>query len=120
MNALLTALSLCCLLVSTREISACIATERDALAAFNASISDPNRSLRSWQGEDCCNWGGVSCSKKTGHVVKLDLGGYSLKGEVNLSLADLTRLVHLNMSHSDFGGGAHSRIHMLFQDVEIS
>lgn len=46
----------------------------------------------------------MSCSKKTSHVVKLDLGEYSLKGEINPSLAGLTRLVHLNMSYGDFGG----------------
>jgi Leucine-rich repeat (LRR) protein len=103
-HVLLTVLALWCLVINTREISACVATERDALAAFNASISNPDGRLRSWQGENCCNWGGVTCSKKTGHVVKLDLGEYSLKGEINPSLASLTRLVHLNMSHGDFGG----------------
>ncbi|KAE8817344.1 LRR receptor-like serine/threonine-protein kinase FLS2 [Hordeum vulgare] len=45
-----------------------------------------------------------SISKKTGHVVKHDLGGYSLKGKTSLSLATLTRLVHLNLSDSDFDG----------------
>jgi hypothetical protein len=104
MHGLLSALAVWCLLINTREISACISTERDALAAFNSSISDPDGRLRSWQGENCCSWSGVSCSKKTGHVVKLDLGEYSLKGEINPSMAGLTRLVHLNMSHGDFGG----------------
>uniref|UniRef100_A0ACD5ZX09 Uncharacterized protein n=1 Tax=Avena sativa TaxID=4498 RepID=A0ACD5ZX09_AVESA len=104
MHGLLTVLALWCLVINTREISACIAMERDALAAFNASISDPDGRLRSWKGENCCSWGGVSCSKKSGHVVKLDFGEYSLKGEINPSLAGLTRLVHLNMSHGDFGG----------------
>ncbi|KAI4998795.1 hypothetical protein ZWY2020_054137 [Hordeum vulgare] len=48
--------------------------------------------------------GGWGYSKKTGHVVKQDLGGYSLKGKTSLSLATLTRLVHLNLSDSDFDG----------------
>ncbi|KAM3310207.1 hypothetical protein ACQJBY_031099 [Aegilops geniculata] len=104
MLGLLTALALWCLVINnTRGTTACIAVERDALAAFNASITDPGRMLHSWQGENCCSWGGVSCSKNTGHVVKLDLGGYSLKGEISPSLAGLTRLVHLNLSHGDFG-----------------
>lgn len=103
-HGLLIALALLCLTINTRGISACIVSERDALSAFNTSINDPDGRLRSWQGGDCCNWAGVSCSKKTGHVIKLDLGGYSLKGHINPSLAGLTRLVHLNMSHGDFGG----------------
>lgn len=106
MLGLLTTLALWCLVITNNTrgtAAACIAVERDALAAFNASITDPGGRLRSWQGENCCSWGGVSCSKKTGHVIKLDLGGYSLKGEISPSLAGLTRLVHLNLSHGDFG-----------------
>ncbi|CAL5000802.1 unnamed protein product [Urochloa decumbens] len=95
----LTALALWCLIINTREIA-----ERDALVAFNASINDPHGKLSSWRGENCCNWSGVRCSKKTGHVIQLDLGEYSLEGEINPSLAGLTNLVYLNLSQSDFGG----------------
>lgn len=104
MHGLLTVFALWCLIINTREIAACITAERDALVAFNTSINDPGGRLNSWQGGNCCSWSGVSCSKKTGHVVKLDLGEYTLKGEVNPSLAGLTRLVYLNLSQSDFGG----------------
>ncbi|KAL6900976.1 hypothetical protein ACP4OV_005652 [Aristida adscensionis] len=100
----LTGLALWFLLINTRGIEACIAAERDALVAFNTSISDPHGILSSWQSEDCCNWTGVRCNKKTGHVVQLDLGGYTLKGEISPSLALLTNLVYLNLSQSDFGG----------------
>ena len=100
----LTALALWCLVITTRETTACISAERDALVSFNASIKAPNGRLSSWQGENCCNWSGVRCSKKTGHVVQLDLGGYALEGEINPSLAGLTYLVYLNLSKSDFGG----------------
>ncbi|VAH96034.1 unnamed protein product [Triticum turgidum subsp. durum] len=105
MLGLLTTLALCYLVIinNTRGTAACIAVERNALASFNASIIDPGGKLHTWQGENCCSWGGVSCSKKNGHVVRLDLGGYSLKGEISPSLAGLTRLVHLNLSHGDFG-----------------
>ncbi|KAK3122305.1 hypothetical protein QOZ80_8BG0667840 [Eleusine coracana subsp. coracana] len=90
--------------MNIREINACIVAERDALVAFNASINDHQGRLSSWQGENCCNWSGVRCRKKTGHVVQLDLGEYSLKGELNPSLASLTSLVYLNLSQNDFGG----------------
>jgi Leucine-rich repeat (LRR) protein len=100
---LLTVLVLWCLVINTRATTACISAERDVLVSFNASIKDPNGRLSSWQGENCCNWNGVRCSK-TGHVVQLDLGGYALEGEINPSLAGLTYLVCLNLSKSDFGG----------------
>ncbi|CAL5013860.1 unnamed protein product [Urochloa decumbens] len=104
LEKVLTALALWCLVINTREIAACIAAERDALVAFNTSITDPHGRLRSWQGKNCCNWSGVRCSKKTGHVTQLDLGEFALQGEINPSLAGLTNLVHLNLSRGDFGG----------------
>ncbi|KAF0901114.1 hypothetical protein E2562_037971 [Oryza meyeriana var. granulata] len=104
MNGFLLALALLSLIINFREIAACIATERDALVAFNTSVKDPDGRLHSWHGDNCCSWSGVSCSKKTGHVIKLDLGEYSLNGQINPSLAGLTRLMYLNLSQSDFGG----------------
>ncbi|KAJ1269434.1 hypothetical protein BS78_07G211600 [Paspalum vaginatum] len=108
LEQVLTALALCCLVIGTRQTqtTACIAAERDALLAFNSSITDPHGRLSSWQGENCCDWSGVRCRKKTGHVVQLDLGEYALEGEINPSLASLTNLVYLNLSQSDFGGAS--------------
>ncbi|KAK1667023.1 hypothetical protein QYE76_055182 [Lolium multiflorum] len=54
----------------------CIAAERAALLSFKAGItSDPDSVLVSWQPRhlNCCRWNGVTCSRRTGHVVKLDL-----------------------------------------------
>uniref|UniRef100_A0A0D3GCK7 non-specific serine/threonine protein kinase n=1 Tax=Oryza barthii TaxID=65489 RepID=A0A0D3GCK7_9ORYZ len=87
----------------------CIASERDALLAFKAGIcADSAGELPSWQGHDCCSWGSVSCSKRTGHVIGLDLGQYALSftGEINSSLVALTHLRYLNLSGNNFGGVA--------------
>uniref|UniRef100_R7WC50 LRR receptor-like serine/threonine-protein kinase FLS2 n=1 Tax=Aegilops tauschii TaxID=37682 RepID=R7WC50_AEGTA len=92
----------------------CIPAERAALLAFKAAItSDPANLLGSWHGHDCCQWGGVRCHSRTGHVVKLDLhnefvqedyasfwfpGNHSLHGQISCSLLALPHLKHLNLS----------------------
>ncbi|CAL5036605.1 unnamed protein product [Urochloa decumbens] len=108
MQELLTALVLCyfMILLTARKASSCIPEERDALLAFKAGITGSGGELSSWQGQDCCKWSGVTCSKKTFHIIKLDVNQYSLKGEINSSLAALTRLLYLDLSRNDFGGAA--------------
>ncbi|XP_021319970.1 receptor-like protein kinase BRI1-like 3 [Sorghum bicolor] len=52
----------------------CITTERAALLSFKKGItSDPANLLASWRGQDCCQWRGIRCNNKTGHVTKLQL-----------------------------------------------
>ncbi|CAN6360994.1 unnamed protein product [Urochloa humidicola] len=100
---------------STSSNRSCIAYERDALLSVKASLLDPNNYLSSWQGEDCCSWKGVKCSKKTGHVVKLKVTGIStnnclylnsneLGGEISYSLVNLQRLRYLDLSCNNFNG----------------
>lgn len=107
-QGLLTTLVLCYFTVANTvgKASSCIPEERGALLAFKEGVTSPGRELRSWQGQHCCKWRGVACSKKTRHVIKLDVSHYSLKGEINSSLATLTRLAYLNLSHNDFSGVA--------------
>ncbi|KAJ9679062.1 hypothetical protein PVL29_021095 [Vitis rotundifolia] len=81
----------------------CRGEEREALLSFNGGISDPFQLLSSWTGEDCCAWEGVVCHNITGHVLKLDLGGSLLSGDINNSLLELKHLQHLDLSENDFG-----------------
>ncbi|TYI70958.1 hypothetical protein E1A91_D08G260200v1 [Gossypium mustelinum] len=102
----------------------CIESERQALLNFKQDIIDRSNRLSSWSknGEDCCKWLGVYCDNITGHVYKLDLKPPSsppvyasdaefgvywrsiLRGKINPSLLSLNHLVHLDLSHNNFGG----------------
>lgn len=101
----------------------CIFSERKALLSLQMNIVDKSNRLASWIGEECCAWEGVSCSKTTNHVVKLDLSNkypfdpykyfkdieYSenfsrscLEGKISPSLLDLKHLHYLDMSMNNF------------------
>ncbi|CAL4984040.1 unnamed protein product [Urochloa decumbens] len=95
----------------------CIPKERDALLFFKQGItSDPAGLLDSWQREghgmlDCCRWGGVRCSNRTGHVLKLRLRnenvGYpdtALVGQISHSLLALEHLRYLDLSNNNLEG----------------
>ncbi|VAI68327.1 receptor-like protein EIX2 [Triticum aestivum] len=97
--------------------ASCIPGERDTLLSFKRGItSDPLGVLDSWHKEDCCQWRGVKCSNRTGHVhrihlrnLHLDLYGYkidntALVGGISNSLLSLDRLVHLDLSMNYFEG----------------
>uniref|UniRef100_A0A8R7QB43 Leucine-rich repeat-containing N-terminal plant-type domain-containing protein n=1 Tax=Triticum urartu TaxID=4572 RepID=A0A8R7QB43_TRIUA len=92
----------------------CIPAERAALLSFHMGVTrDSAGVLASWQGQDCCRWRGVSCSNRTGHVIKLHLPnkspdpgiiyypcdkGNSLVGEISPSLLSLKHLEHMDLS----------------------
>ncbi|CAL4977353.1 unnamed protein product [Urochloa decumbens] len=95
--------------------ASCIPHERDALLAFKHGVtSDPAGILSSWRrdgghGEqDCCRWGGVRCSNRTGHVHKLRLPsagtGTALVGKISPSLLGLEHLEHLDLSNNKLEG----------------
>ncbi|KAL3731318.1 hypothetical protein ACJRO7_028229 [Eucalyptus globulus] len=96
----------------------CFGTEREALLKFRQGLIDQSKRLSSWTSKDCCEWKGVECSKKTGHVFKLDLRNpcsetdrygdiigwdqSSLAGKIHASLAELKHLKYLNLSLNKF------------------
>ncbi|KAM0877983.1 hypothetical protein ACQ4PT_035167 [Festuca glaucescens] len=96
----------------------CIASERSALLACRAGLSDPENPsdptnlLSSWKGDDCCQWQGVYCGNRTGHIAKLDLRGpycdidggsrQMLAGNISSSLLGLQHLWYLDLSCNIF------------------
>ncbi|KAM3206164.1 hypothetical protein ACQJBY_061686 [Aegilops geniculata] len=96
--------------------ASCITRERDALLSFKRGVTrDPMGVLESWRKEDCCQWSGVKCSNRTGHVLRLHLRNLHLDivgqasttplvGEISDSLLSLDRLVHLDLSMNYFEG----------------
>lgn len=94
--------------------ASCIKSERDALLNFKKCLTDPSNRLGSWVEEDCCLWEGISCSKRNGHVTKLDLRNpqgsifwfkrkkSAIGGEISHSLLNLTHLTYVDLSANNF------------------
>ncbi|KAJ0806702.1 putative non-specific serine/threonine protein kinase [Helianthus annuus] len=87
----------------------CIDKERHALLHFKSYIhQDPDGLLSTWTpkevANDCCNWSGVTCNDKTGHVTILDLSVGLLRGKISPSLLNLSYLNHLDLYGNFFNG----------------
>ncbi|XP_021764997.1 LRR receptor-like serine/threonine-protein kinase GSO2 [Chenopodium quinoa] len=91
----------------------CIDGERKALLRFKQGIESDNCGLLSSWGdiEDCCQWRGIRCSNRTGHVIMLHLRGWinvieftsgCLEGKLDPSLFELTHLKYLDLSKNGF------------------
>ena len=74
-------------------------------ALIKEHFVDPSLYLWSWVGDDCCAWQGIVCSKKTGHIIELDLRNGALSGDqIHSSLLDLKYLTYLDLSLNYFYG----------------
>ncbi|KAG8363616.1 hypothetical protein BUALT_Bualt19G0041000 [Buddleja alternifolia] len=86
----------------------CLPSDRKALLDFKDGLNDPENTLSSWQGVDCCSsWRGISCDNITGGVTVIDLHRYGfgdLSGEIRPSLIQLKSLTHLDLSSNTFEG----------------
>ncbi|KAK8450319.1 hypothetical protein SEVIR_6G005300v4 [Setaria viridis] len=86
--------------------SSCTEDEQSSLLDFLAQLSPgSDGSLRmSWMhGTDCCAWEGVTC-RGDNTVMGVSLASKGLTGSVSPSLANLTGLMNLNLSHNSLHG----------------
>nr|XP_043614596.1 receptor-like protein EIX2 [Erigeron canadensis] len=79
----------------------CIQRERQSLSVIRQGLLDESNQLSTWTGLECCEWWGVGCDRRTGHVVELDLRSTSSfwhGGKVSPFLLNLTHLRYLDLS----------------------
>lgn len=101
----------------------CIEAERRALLKIKEALHEIEEGggdlLSTWGSEEgqkeCCEWGGIRCANRSGHVIGLDLSpptfGISsddyvwlLRGMISPSLFELRYLNHLDLSFINFTG----------------
>ncbi|XP_020263911.1 receptor-like protein 12 [Asparagus officinalis] len=90
----------------------CLPSDRSSLldlirgVSFNTDYPfDVRGPLVSWKpGSDCCDWEGVTCDPKSGHVSGLDLSHRGINGTLSASLFNLTSLRTLDLSDNFFQG----------------
>ncbi|PAN09714.1 hypothetical protein PAHAL_2G046600 [Panicum hallii] len=93
----------CLLKLSTA--APCLPDQASSLLQLKASFIGDN--LPSWQaGTDCCHhWEGVTCGMALGRVISLDLGEFDLmSSRLDPALFNLTSLRNLSLAFNDFSG----------------
>uniref|UniRef100_A0A2C9W460 non-specific serine/threonine protein kinase n=1 Tax=Manihot esculenta TaxID=3983 RepID=A0A2C9W460_MANES len=83
--------------------AACNQDDHDSLFPFFSNVS--SASPLDWSSsKDCCQWEGVECGGINGRVIGLALPFRGLSGILSPSLANLTHLSYLNLSHNRLSG----------------
>ncbi|KAF2912431.1 hypothetical protein DAI22_10g009800 [Oryza sativa Japonica Group] len=121
-----------------QQATRCRPQERDALLSFKQGITNDSVGLlSSWRRGhgDCCSWAGITCSSKTGHVVKLDVNSFltddsPMVGQISPSLLSLNYLQYLDLSSNllagpngsvpEFLGSMNSLIHLDLSYIPFS
>lgn len=103
--------------------SSCTQLDRDSLLAFARSIS-PYPPLNWSASVDCCSWEGIICddeNRENGdqRVIQLLLPSRGLAGSISSSLANLTALSHLNLSHNRLAGNLPTQFFSLLNHLQI-
>jgi hypothetical protein len=94
------------LLSFASRTSSCTEQERSSLIDFiQGLLQGGDGGLRmSWVNDtDCCQWEGITCSSD-GMVTDVFVPAKGLRGTISPSLSNLTRLLHLNLSHNSLQG----------------
>lgn len=84
----------------------CNQLDRDSLLSFSKAISGATVNNLNWSnsGEDCCLWDGVGCDSNNDRVSTLLLPFRQLRGFIHPSVANLSHLTQLNLSHNWISG----------------
>uniref|UniRef100_R7W944 Tyrosine-sulfated glycopeptide receptor 1 n=1 Tax=Aegilops tauschii TaxID=37682 RepID=R7W944_AEGTA len=100
----LAVLQLVLLLSLVSPATSCAEQEKHALLQFLAGILGDGALTASWRHEtDCCEWEGITCNGD-GAVTEVSLASRGLEGRISPSLADITSLLHVNLSRNSFSG----------------
>ncbi|PQQ13855.1 hypothetical protein Pyn_06359 [Prunus yedoensis var. nudiflora] len=102
--------------ILSTNIHACKQTERSSLLSFASTLSSPPLN---WTSLDCCRWKGITCDQD-GWVTRLLLPSKGLKGGISpFSLANLTHLTHLNLSHNSLYASLETQFFFSLNQLEI-
>uniref|UniRef100_A0A0E0NA29 non-specific serine/threonine protein kinase n=1 Tax=Oryza rufipogon TaxID=4529 RepID=A0A0E0NA29_ORYRU len=82
----------------------CTDQEKSFLLQFLAGLSEDGGLAVSWQNDtDCCTWEGITCGTDA-TITEISLASKGLEGQISPYLANLTGLLHLNLSHNSLSG----------------